>query len=36
MLDDVEELGLQVSQLIPFISFRRKSCFKAFPVIKYT
>ena len=31
MLDGMEELTLQVSSLIPF-----KSCFKVFPVIKYT
>ena len=31
MLDGLEELTLQVSYLIPF-----KSCFKVFPVIKYT
>ena len=31
MLDGMEEPALQVSYLIPF-----KSCFKAFPVIKYT
>ena len=36
MLDDVEELPMQVSYLIPFISFRCKGCFKCFPVIKYT
>ena len=31
MLDGMEELNFQVSYLIPF-----KSCFKDFPVIKYT
>ena len=31
MLDGMEEVCLQVSYLIPF-----KSCFKGFPVIKYT
>ena len=31
MLDGMEELTLQLSCLIPF-----KSCFKSFPVIKYT
>ena len=31
MLDGMEELTLQVSYLIPF-----KSCFKGFPMIKYT
>ena len=36
MLDGKEELTLQVSYLIPFIWFRRKSCFKDFTEIKYT
>ena len=31
MLDGMEDLNLLVSYLIPF-----KSCFKCFPVIKYT
>ena len=31
MLDGTEEQTLQVSYMIPF-----KSCFKGFPVIKYT
>ena len=32
----MEELTLQVSYLIPFISFSCKGCFKSFPMIKYT
>ena len=32
----MEELTVQVSYLIPFISFRSKGCFIGFPVIKYT
>ena len=36
MLDGMEELTLQVSYWILFISFRCKGCVKGFPVIKYT
>ena len=36
MLDQLEELALQVSHLIPFIWFGCEGCFKGFPVIKYT
>ena len=36
MVDDMEELALQVSHLIPFIWFRCKGCFKGFSVIKYS
>ena len=36
MLDEMEELTLQVSHLIPFIWSRCKGCFKGFPVIKNT
>ena len=36
MLDDMEELTLQVSYLIPFIRFCCKVRFKSFPVIKFT
>ena len=34
MLDNMEELSLLVSHLIPYIWFRWKGCFKSFPVIK--
>ena len=36
ILVGIEELTVQVSYLIPFISFSSNGCFKGFPVIKYT
>ena len=32
----MEELTLQLSYLVPFISFSCMCCFKSFPMIKYT
>ena len=36
MLDGMEELTLEVSHLISFISFRYKGCSKDFSVSEYT